>query len=40
MDYESYRRNNFVDQQPEPRFEYLGLHGVTLFFSNYEAAVG
>ena len=39
MDYESYRRNYFVDPQPEPRFEYLGLYGVTLFFSDYEAAV-
>ena len=39
MDYESYRRNFYVDPQPEPRFEFLGLHGVTLFFSDYEAAV-
>ena len=39
MDYESYRRNYFADPQPEPRFEYLGLHGVTLFFSGYEPAV-
>ena len=39
MDYESYRRNYFVDPQPEPRFDYLGLHGVTLFFSDFEAAV-
>jgi len=39
MDYESYRSNYFVDPQPEPRFEYLGLYGVTLFFSDYEAAV-
>lgn len=39
MDYESYRRDFYVDPQPESRFEYLGLHGVTLFFSDYEAAV-
>jgi catechol 2,3-dioxygenase-like lactoylglutathione lyase family enzyme len=39
MDNESYRRNYFVDPQPEPRFEYLGLHGVTLFFSDFKAAV-
>jgi hypothetical protein len=39
MDYESYRRSYFVDPQPEPRFEYLGLHGVTLFFSDFEVAV-
>ena len=39
MDYESYQRNYFVDPQPEPRIEYLGLHSVTLFFSDFEAAV-
>ncbi len=39
MDYESYRRNYFVDPQPEPHFEYLGLHGITLFFSDFEAAL-
>lgn len=39
MDYDSYRRNFFVDPQPEPRFEYLGLYGVTLFYADYEAAV-
>ena len=39
MDFETYRRNYFVDPQPETRFEYLGLHGVTLFFSDYEPAV-
>jgi catechol 2,3-dioxygenase-like lactoylglutathione lyase family enzyme len=39
MDYETYRRENFVDPQPEPRFDYLGLHGVSLFFSDFEAAV-
>lgn len=39
MDYEAYRRKNFVDPQPEPRFEYLGLYGVSLFFSDFEAAV-
>ena len=39
MDYESYRRNYFVDPQPEPRFEFLGLHGVTLFFSDFKSAL-
>lgn len=39
MDFESYRRNYFVNPQPEPRFEFLGLHGVTLFFSDFKAAL-
>jgi hypothetical protein len=39
MDYESYQHDFFVDPQPEPRFDYLGLHGVTLFFADYEDAV-
>ena len=39
MDYDSYREKFFANPSPEPRFEYLGLHGTTLFFSDYEAAV-
>ena len=39
MDYESYREKYFTKPTPEPRFEYLGLHGTTLYFSDYEAAV-
>lgn len=39
MDYESYKRAYFVDPQPKPKFNFLGLHGLALFFDNYEAAV-
>lgn len=39
MDYESYRKKNFVEPPPESRFEFLGLHGTTLYFSDYEAAL-
>ena len=39
MDYESYRKAYFVDPAPEPQFEFAGLHGVALFFEDYEAAV-
>lgn len=39
MDYDSYREKNFTKPAPEPRFEYLGLHGTTLYFSDYAAAV-
>lgn len=39
MDYESYREKYFTNPAPEPRFEYLGLHGTTLYFSDYEVAV-
>lgn len=39
MDYESYRKKFFVHPRPEPRFEFVGLHGMTLYFSDYTAAV-
>lgn len=39
MDYEKYRKDYFVDPQPEPKFDFLGLHGVALYFSDYPAAV-
>jgi catechol 2,3-dioxygenase-like lactoylglutathione lyase family enzyme len=39
MDYESYARRFFKDPPPEPSFAYLGLHGITLYFGDYEAAV-
>lgn len=39
MDYETYRRSYFTSPPPPPRFDYVGLHGATLFFSDYEAAV-
>jgi len=39
MNYESYRISYFVDPAPQPRFAYAGIHGATLFFSDYGAAV-
>ena len=39
MDYESYKKAYFTKPQPEPKFDFIGLHGVALFFSNYEKAV-
>lgn len=39
MDYESYKKAYFIDPQPEPRFDFIGLHGVALYFNDYKAAV-
>lgn len=39
MDYESYKKAYFVDPQPEPRFGFVGLHGIALFFSDYDDVV-
>lgn len=39
MDYDSYREKFFTEPAPEPRFDYLGLYGTTLYFSDYDAAV-
>jgi len=39
MDFDSYRENFFTKPTPAPRFEFLGLHGTTLFFRDYEAAI-
>jgi len=39
MDYDSYRKAYFIEPQPSPKFDFIGLHGVALFFNDYEAAV-
>lgn len=39
MDYDTYRRVNFVDPPPAPRFDLDGVLGVTLYFSEYQTAV-
>lgn len=39
MDYESYKNAYFVNPQPQSKFNILGLHGVALYFSDYEKAV-
>ena len=40
MDYEAYPKAYFVTPQPPPRFEYVGFNGISLYFSEYDAAVG
>jgi hypothetical protein len=39
MDYESYRDKYFTKPVPEPRYKFHGIHGITLYFEQYEAAV-
>lgn len=39
LDFEAYRRANFVEPAPEPRFAIRGVHGATLYFAEYERAV-
>ena len=39
MDYESYKKAYFTDPAPQPKYDFLGLHGVALYFSDYPAAV-
>lgn len=39
MDYETYQKAFFVEPQPEPRFAYNGISGVTLYIEDYEQAV-
>ena len=39
MDYEAYREAFFTEPQPEQRYHFHGLFGVSLFFEEYEAAV-
>ena len=39
MDYETYREAYFVSPEPKARFEYVGIFGISLFFSDYRRAV-
>lgn len=39
MDYETYKQRYYRRPLPKQRFRFVGLHGVTLFFEAYEAAV-
>ena len=39
MNYEEYKKANFVDPQPEPKFEFDGLFGFALFVEDYQSAV-
>jgi hypothetical protein len=40
MDYQTYKEKYFVKPQPEPRFDFVGLNGIALYFEDYEAALG
>lgn len=40
MDYEAYRAAYFADPAPEPRYGFSGSFGVTLFFEEFDSAVG
>jgi hypothetical protein len=39
LDCESYREKYFTSPPPKPLFDFLGLYGMTLYFSDFEAAV-
>lgn len=39
MNYEAYRKEYFRDPQPDQKYGYAGIHGVTLFFEAFEEAV-
>jgi catechol 2,3-dioxygenase-like lactoylglutathione lyase family enzyme len=39
MEFDAYQQSYFADPQPAPRFDYAGLHGATLFYQDYAAAV-
>ena len=38
MDYETYRKKYFVELTPEQRYTFTGIHGITLYYQDYEAA--
>ena len=40
MDYEEYRNAYFADPMPKPRYRFSGAFGVTLYFEEFDAAVG
>jgi hypothetical protein len=40
MNYQEYRAAYFSEPMPEPRYRFSGSFGVTLFFEEFESAVG
>jgi hypothetical protein len=40
MNYQEYRAAYFADPMPEPRYRFSGSFGVTLFFEEFDSAVG
>jgi len=39
MDFEIYKNTFFTDPTPVQQFEYVGLNGITLYFSDFLAAI-
>lgn len=39
MNYEEYKKAYFISPVPEPKFNILGIHGVALYFDDYEKAL-
>jgi hypothetical protein len=39
MDFQTYKEKYFVKPQPKPRFDFIGLNGVALFFKDYVKAL-
>jgi len=39
MNYEEYKKAYFVEPAPESKFDFVGLHGVALYFNDYDTAV-
>jgi hypothetical protein len=40
MNYKEYRNAYFTDPMPEPRYRFSGSFGVTLYFEEFDSAVG
>lgn len=39
MDFEEYRKKYYADPPPEPRYQAAGIHGATLYYQDYPAAL-
>jgi len=39
LDFETYKKNYYVDPQPEPRFHFAGAWGATLYYEDYQKAL-
>ena len=39
MDYKTYQKNYFTNPPPQPRYNFRGSFGMTLFYQDYQAAV-
>ena len=39
MDYKSYIAKSFINPAPEPRYNFSGVFGVSLYYENYDAVI-